>query len=126
MLTSVNYLQLKIYKKYNSKQSQSFMDGLNKTSQKRVTKVNDFLLKTFKTSTDLNSSLKRQRLLPTNEYLEAGKKSLELLNTMPAQKQKTVRQNKEKDNQYLLEAEVKNLEHYKRAEPNEKIAAMIR
>jgi len=101
-------------------------ETFRKTSQKRVTKVNDFLLKTFKTSTDLNSSLKRQRVLPTNEYLEAGKKSLELLNTMPQQKQKVVRHNKERDAQYLLEAEVKNLEHYKRAEPNEKIAAMIR
>lgn len=101
------------------------MDRLNKTSQKRVTHVNDFLLKTFKTTTDLNSSLKKQRVVPKNPYLETGRKTSELLNTLTKQKQ-IVKINKEKEEQLLLEAEVKNLEHYKRAEPNEKIASMIR
>lgn len=56
----------------------------NKTSQKRVTKVNDFLLKTFKSSTDINASLKKDRKKVSNMYLESGKKTLELLDSHKA------------------------------------------
>jgi len=101
------------------------MDRLSKTSQKRITNVNDFLLKTFKTTTELNSSLKRERILPKNQYLEVGRKTLEALNSLSTVK-KTRPVGKANDQQYLMVAEVKGLEHYKRAEPNEKIAKMLR
>lgn len=103
------------------------MEKLCKVSQKRVTNVNDFLLKTFKTTSELNSSLKRQRITPKNGYLEIAKKSLDLFNaTGSTATSKTSKLSSEKEEAFRLAAEVKNLEHYRRAEPNEKIASMIR
>ena len=101
------------------------MDGLNKSSQKKINNADDFLLQTFKTTTELNSSLKRTRILPKNDYLEVGRRTLEILSSLP-QTKKTLPIDKLSSQQHLLTSEVKNLEHYKRAEPNEKIAKLLR
>jgi hypothetical protein len=98
---------------------------LNKTSQKRVSKANDFLLKTFKTSTELNHSLKKSRKTTENKYLETGKRALELL-------QAHLTQNKpdkalvEREKAYNIETEVKNLDQFFKAPANEKLATLIR
>jgi len=98
---------------------------LSKTSQKRVTKVNDFLLRTFKSTTEINQSLKKNRKTVENKYLDAGKKTRELLEAYLSET-KPDKALLEKERQYLAIAEVKNLDHFSQPPPNQKLAQLIR
>ena len=106
---------------------------MNKTSQKHVTNVNNFLLKTFKTSTELHNSLKRDKNTTTSSLTTSTafgmetKKSREIGGHGSFKKERTNSMPVDPDYQnFLGTCDIKQLENYKKMDISEKNLDIIK
>lgn len=98
---------------------------MQKTGQKHVQNANNFLLKTFKTTTDLSNNLKKERKVVENKYLESVQKQKQYRNVPLLTKNKPTREDEERRQREEMENEVKNIEYFVKMKVSEKNIEMI-
>ena len=107
---------------------------MNKTQQKHITNVNNFLLKTFKTSTELHNSLKKEKNTMTSTLSltlqetqqTKGPKEIGKGDTKKKTESKLAAQADPETLNFLNSCDIKAIDNYKKMEISEKNLEIIK